>query len=149
MEKIHAPEIEPRATGVWAWLAWKNQTRVGNWEGFLSPAASICTEMQKAASMASVLVLSFLPNCANFWALDAQRLCNCWFFKYQHVQLVQMCYLWVVHVHNLCRQHSFCKCNWHRWHSNFFLRGSNKKFCYFVANLKLEYLRLFFANFLG
>ena len=33
-------------------------------------------EMQKASSTASMLVLFFLPNCANFWAVDAQRLCN-------------------------------------------------------------------------
>ena len=38
-------------------------------------------EMQKAASMASMLVLFFLPNCANFWALGAQRLCNCYFLN--------------------------------------------------------------------
>ena len=69
------------------------------------------TEMQKAASMASMLVLFFLPNCANFWALDAQRLCNCKFLKYQHAQLVKLCYLWAVLLHSLSRQHSFCKCN--------------------------------------
>ena len=34
-------------------------------------------EMQKAASMASMLVLCLLPNCADFWAVHAQHLCNC------------------------------------------------------------------------
>ena len=28
--------------------------------------------MQKAASMASTLVLYFLPNCANFWAVGGK-----------------------------------------------------------------------------
>ena len=35
------------------------------------PLALSTPEMQKAASMASVLVLFFLPNCANFWDVDA------------------------------------------------------------------------------
>ena len=49
-------------------------------------------EMQKAASTSSMLVLFFLTNCANVWAVDAQRLCNCYFLEYQHAQLVQLCY---------------------------------------------------------
>ena len=42
--------------------------------------------------MVSMLVLFFLPNCANFWAVDAPRLCNCKCLQYQHAQLVQLCY---------------------------------------------------------
>ena len=39
-----------------------------------------------------MLVLFFLTNCANVWAVDAQRLCNCYFLEYQYAQLVQLCY---------------------------------------------------------
>ena len=50
------------------------------------------SEMQKAESTSSMLVLFFLTNCANVWAVDTQRLCNCYFLEYQHAQLVQLCY---------------------------------------------------------
>ena len=36
----------------------------------------IFPEMQKAASMASALVLFFSTNCANFWPVYAQNLLN-------------------------------------------------------------------------
>ena len=38
---------------------------------------NITAEMQKATSVTSTLVLFFGSNCANFWSIDAQRLCNC------------------------------------------------------------------------
>ena len=44
---------------------------------FYLSAETESAEMQNAASMASMLELFFLPNCAHFWALDAHRLCNC------------------------------------------------------------------------
>ena len=47
--------------------------------------------MQKAACMASTLMLFFFyPSCANFWAVDTAQ-CNCYFLGYQHAWLVQLC----------------------------------------------------------
>ena len=51
-----------------------NDDRDENYDGIMM---IIITEMQKAASVASTLVLIFGSNCANFWTTNAQRLCNC------------------------------------------------------------------------
>ena len=57
---------------------WASQTpTLIRWSVSLSIRNQDLSDMQKAASMASMLVLFFLPNCANVCAVDAQHLCKC------------------------------------------------------------------------
>ena len=111
--------------------------------------------MQKAASTSSMLVLFFLTNCANVWAVDAQRLCNCYFLEYQHAQLVQLCYFLGFAMAQLVQASTV----W-RYVINTdgtkalsqrqqFLRGSKHNLRNFVRTLELYYLRVICANILG
>ena len=125
---------------------------------YLSQLPNVFAEMQKAASTSSMLVLFFITNCVNVWAVDAQRLCNCYFFKYQHTQLVQLCYFLGFAMAQLVQASTVwryvintdgTKALSQNKTLKQFLGGSNKKLRYFVANLKLDHSRIICANFLG
>jgi len=79
--------------------------------------------------------------------------------EYQHAQLVQLCYFLGCAMAQLVQPAQFDAyvintddtkaLSQTQTHNKWFLRGSNKKLRYFVANLKLDYFRIIYANFLG
>ena len=64
--------------------------------------------------------------------------------EWLHTQLVQVCYFWTANVNtDITKALSQTQNTW-----SVFLRGSNKKLCNFLANLKLDHLRIIIYAYL-